>query len=260
MSTVRDHLWIWGHEAGSHDRTWDTPAPSRMTPAEGAFYLGTPNLIMVRYEDKPEPPYVQYARSFRPLDRFVWSVVGGGGVTSDMEIEQTRVLAETFPNMTGVMMDDFFKDDPNGSGVLSPERLHEIQKNLFVAGRKLDLWVVLYRHQLELPISDHLAACDVLTYWTWYAPDLWKLEDEFLRVEQVAPKHRKVLGLYMWDYGNRRPMPIDAMRHQCELALKWLREGRIEGMIFLASCICDLGLDTVEWTRAWIAEVGSERI
>ena len=38
--------------------------------------------------------------------------------------------------------------------------------------------------------------------------------------------------------------------------LEWLRQGRIEGMVFLASCICDMGLETVEWTRQWIAEVG----
>ena len=32
----------------------------------------------------------------------------------------------------------------------------------------------------------------------------------------------------------------------------------IDGVIFLASCICDLELQTVEWTRQWIAEVGEQ--
>ena len=36
------------------------------------------------------------------------------------------------------------------------------------------------------------------------------------------------------------------------------RQGRIDGMIFLASCLCDLGLEAVEWTRAWIADVGNQ--
>ena len=31
-----------------------------------------------------------------------------------------------------------------------------------------------------------------------------------------------------------------------------------EGMIFLASCICDLKLEAVEWTRQWIQKVGDE--
>jgi hypothetical protein len=63
---------------------------------------------------------------------------------------------------------------------------------------------------------------------------------------------------YMWNYGEKKPMSVDLMRHQCELGLMWLQEAKIEGMIFLASCICDLDIEAVEWTRAWIARVGDE--
>ena len=40
---------------------------------------------------------------------------------------------------------------------------------------------------------------------------------------------------------------VALMKQQCETGLRWLREKRIEGMIFLASCLCDLRPDTVEW-------------
>lgn len=89
---------------------------------------------------------------------------------------------------------------------------------------------------------------------------LSELEENFERVEHLAPSCRKVLGCYMWDYGNRKPMPISLMERQCQIGLQWLRDGRIDGMIFLASCICDLELETVEWTRRWIREVGDEPI
>ena len=52
-------------------------------------------------------------------------------------------------------------------------------------------------------------------------------------------------------------MPIALMEKQCQLGLQWLRSGRIDGMIFLASCICDLTLETVEYTKRWIHEVCS---
>src|SRR5262249_22985274 len=45
-ATVRDKLWLWGHDAGAHNDGWGLPRPSRIPPAEAAFYLGTPNLIM----------------------------------------------------------------------------------------------------------------------------------------------------------------------------------------------------------------------
>ena len=59
----------------------------------------------------------------------------------------------------------------------------------------------------------------------------------------------------MYDYGDKKPMPVSLMEKQCHLGLRWLQEGRIEGMIFLASCICDVGLEAVEWTRQWIQKL-----
>ncbi len=50
------------------------------------------------------------------------------------------------------------------------------------------------------------------------------------------------------------------MEWQFNLVLHWLQEDRIEGMIFLASCICDLGLGAVEWARQWIAQNGALQI
>ena len=259
-SVVRDRFWIWGHDVGSHDHQYGLKATSRMTPAEGAFYLGIPNLILVRYNDRPQPPFDPYALAFRPLKQVVWSIVGAGGATTREEMETFRKLAVRFPNFSGAMMDDFFGyDSASGRvGVYTVEELKAIQSQLSVSERKLDLWVVLYNHQLEHPVGGHLAVCDVVTFWTWTSEQLASLERNFERVEQLAPTRRKVLGCYMYDYGNGKPMPLDLMKHQCELGLGWLRDGRIEGMIFLASCICDLELETVEWTRGWIREVGDE--
>ena len=80
------------------------------------------------------------------------------------------------------------------------------------------------------------------------------------RVERLAPSIRKVLGCYMWDYGENKPMPVSFMEKQCQLGQRWLDEGRINGMIFLASCICDYGLEAVEWTRAWIRKAGDDKL
>lgn len=260
MSIVREHVWIWGHEAGSHNNAYGLPCLSRMTPAEGAFYLGVPNMILVRYNDLPAPPYEQYAMALSPLKRLVWSIVGAGGTTDSEEIERVRALVTRFSNIDGVMMDDFFSGDPNRVGVHTPEHLQAIRDRLIVSDRKLDLWVVLYQHQLDLPVGNHLRLCDVVTFWTWWAERLEVLEQNFEQFERIAPSSRKVLGCYMWDYGNHKPMPVPLMEKQCRLGLRLLREGRIEGMIFLASCICDLGLEAVEWTREWIQEVGNQSL
>ncbi len=100
----------------------------------------------------------------------------------------------------------------------------------------------------------------MVSFWTWTSENLESLERNFQKVEKIAPSCRKVLGCYMYDYGNGKPMPVDLMKHQCEIGLQWLYHGRIEGMIFLASCICDLELEAVEWTRQWISEVGDMEV
>jgi len=271
MSKVRDKLWLWCHEAGSHTRYFDhglarLKKPSRMTPAEAAYYLDIPNVIMVRYHGQPVPPYDRYALSLSPLKRVVWSIVGDGGCGENLDVDAVRNLAWKFPNITGAMMDDFFgrTKDAQGNKIpapYTPEQLAGFKKELNACGQRLDLWVVLYTHQMEFAVREHLAQCDVVTLWTWKAADLAKLETNFERVCQMAPNSRKMLGCYMYDYGDgKKEIPVELMEQQCEAGLKLLRARRIEGIIFLASCICDLGLEAVEFTRQWIRRVGEQEI
>ena len=143
--------------------------------------------------------------------------------------------------------------------LMSVEQLQQLRPRLTVSGRKLDLGVTLYTFQLDKRIIAHLKYFDIVSLWTWEAADLAKLEKNLAKFQAIAPGKRVLLGLYMWDFsGKGRPMPLDLMKKQCNLALKWLREGRIEGMIFLATNLCDLNLEAVKWSRSWIAEVGDQ--
>jgi len=259
---VKDKLWVWAHETNSHHKLWNIETPSRMTPAEGAYYLGTPNLIMVRFNDIPARPYDEHMIAMRPLQQVVWSIVGASGVSASDEVDEFLALATKFPNISGAMMDDFLHPvDENGKmATFTPEEVRGVRERLVVGGKQLDLWVVLYDYQLDWPFEPYFEHCDVTTFWTWNAKDLGALETNFEKLEQKMPYSRKVLGIYMYDYGENKPMPVETIQGQSELGLRWLREGRIEGMIFLATCICDLELEAVEWARQWIARVGEEEL
>ena len=265
---LRDRFWLWGHEAGCYHRMasnpWHIPcASSRMTPAEGAFYLGIPNVMMVRFGNQPQPPFRQHALPFSPLRSFIWSIVGDSSSKDNdrqPDVEDVLALVPEFPNLTGAIMDDFFRRDAACPGRYTVEQVAAFRRQLRAGPRPLDLYVVTYVQDLDFPIQAHLEAVDATTFWTWQAADLHKLEANFGRLEAIAPKTRKLLGIYMWDFGTGAPVPMDAMQHQCRLGLEWLRLGRVEGLVFLASCIADCGIEAVEYARRLIAQVGDETL
>ena len=270
MRSVRERLWIWGHEAGAHNGHWGLEGQSRMTPAEGAAYLGVPNLIMVRFDGQPATSLAQYHLPFLPLQRVVWSVVNDGKPAADdkqSHLDAVLRLAERFPNITGLIIDDYFLNTPMPDGAISQCSLPGLElfrRRLHAMARSLDLWMVLYDIDLHRftpeQIRQHAEPFDVISFWTWEAANLAHLEDNLAAAEALAPGKPIVLGCYMYDYGARKPLPVELMAAQCHQGLAWLRSGRIAGMIFLASCICDLELPAVEYTRQWIAEVGDQPV
>jgi len=409
--TVRNRFWILGHVEGAYDNQWGLPVSSRMTPLQGAEYLGIPNIIMVRYGDKPAMPFDDYAKQYSGTKKLMWSIVGAGGGTSREEQDHVVELAKKMPNITTLFMDDFFHDgditgggaekiwlaynkprfpvilslhfrmptiadeieltqsnwrtgDYRGSDIAVDVRtdgiwnevvrgrlenrggavttlklpgypaegvrirffgtydtteaksvglsglrllndhqdvkipgvrieststipgyepagllksmsleefeppascsiwdLREIREKLTLSeGRKLDLGVSLYMSQLNPAICRHLDLCDVIALWCSKTDELADLQDHFVKYRQLVPDKRTLLGVPMWDFGSRKPLPIDFMRKQCETGLQWLKEGQIEGMVFHASNICDMKIEAVEYAKQWIAEHGGEPV
>jgi hypothetical protein len=278
--TVRDRLWVFCNPVNA-DYDY-VRKRSVMTPLEGAVYLGVPNMIMVnQYPDrhggplpqpddegwyKPwEPPFEQYAIPLRVQKRVVWSIVDAGGVTKDWEREQVLAMARRTPNFVGVFMDDFFREAPNPQlASLTPDELRAVQQELKGSGKKLDLYVTFYTQMLTRPVGEYLKLIDVITFWTGETAELANLDQNLTSLEQLAPKSRIMLGCYTAQYDRHRtprwlPLPIPAMKHQCEVGLQWLREGRIEGIIIYGNFI-DLDWDAMEWVRNWVHEVGETKV
>jgi len=197
---------------------------------------------------QPSPDeYEKYAESFNPLRKVVWSLTEAGGRYEKGELERIISLKKKYPNITGAIMDDFFIPEVYS---FTPEKISKIRERLH--RNNMELWTVLYHHQLELNVENYLKEFDVITYWTWYGDNLISLEKDFEKFLRKTEGKEKMLGCYMWNYGNEKSLPLKLVEKQCNLGLKWMDEGKIEGIIFLASCICDLKLETVEWVRKWI--------
>ena len=272
--TLRDRCWLWGQAPNSHYR-W-LQQESRITPWEAARELHIPNMMLVVMGDQPAPAeFPAWQAEVDDLPRVIWSVMGDASTTrnnAESDMATVLALAAKHPNIVGAIMDDLFifpdfMQEPGRVARWTAEQIARTRAQLHAAGRALDLYSVFYS-DLLLAKPDyidqavqHLTACDKVTLWTWESQHLPRLEEHFARLEALTgPSIGKLLGLYMWNYAGEGagPMSVDTMEWQCELARAWLHEGRIEGMIFLGSPNCDLGLAAVDWSRAWIERVGDE--
>ncbi len=418
-ATVRDRLWVWALDAcfdwAAHEEG-AAPGKNRMTPAEGALYLGVPNVMFIQYQGIPAAPFEQYYTPLKAMKQVYWTLSNNSNQAHELGAEQEHVyrLAAANPNITGLLLDDFLigplgaGDDPHwlaannvafpvdlvltwpqdvvadavqltqtawtGGGYLTgqfavevsqdgsrwqevatgampaeagasvklgfPEQpfrslrlsvlstldtevamscgLQEIalfskgqpiplagaqirasseypgheavrllvpkvtagvpaklfasqvspqdlavakQRLQALGGRRLDLAVVVYSHQLDEGIVPILKDVDTVLFWTWRSADLASLEPNFRRLKGLLPGKRVILGCYLWDFSlPTSTIPLTVMEQQCELGRRWLQAGEIEGIVFLGSNIMDKGLEAVEWTRQWIAKHGEERV
>jgi len=265
-NTVKDRLWLFGSPTGS--TAPHTKRRTVMSPAEGAFYLGIPNIYMNQANAGPEsqlgrfePPFEQYAVALRPFKRVLWGLVGSGGFTTPEERKEGLELICKTPNFVGAHLDDFFTSKATGKrAVLTLEELQEIRQTLQAAGRPLEIYSTYYTTLLKLPLDDYLKLLDGVTFWTWKPEDLVNLASNVAQVKEVAPHLKVILGCYLVDFTKKVSIPIPAMQRQCEFGLEALKQKQIEGMMFLSNGVMDVGFESVDWTREWIQKIGDTRI
>ncbi|TWU17181.1 hypothetical protein Pla52o_53560 [Novipirellula galeiformis] len=265
-NTLRDRLWMWGHDSGSLRPGYDIGGPKDVGPGEAIEYMGIPNLCMVRFTGTPLPPFDDYVKQLAHAKRLTWSIVDGAkNFTNEQKKDQALELVPKTPNLIGFDLDDFFvgnaapqTEGGEANAHLSVDQLRGIRKEMDAQKRNLDLSLVLYTSQLNPAIKSHIDEVDSVYFWTWRASDLPKLEENFAIYRKIAPKKPTLLGIYMWNFGEKKTIPLELMKHQCRLALKWLRAGEVEGLIFHCTPLCGMDLEAVKWSRDWIARHADE--
>lgn len=274
-ATLKDRFWLLGENAGSHhigspEGGYKLPGKNLMESREGCEFFGIDRCVRCAMSTGPFPPFDKEAEKLKGLKEVVWSAIGAGGVklrydNDQSDLDEVLRIAALYPNISGAFLDDFFKGAQyagkreSSIGRHSLKSIQNMRDRLHgFNGRRLDLWVVWYEYQLEFKIRPYLDLCDVITFWTWKGSRLPDLDSNLKQVVNNTPGKRHLVGCYMWNYGERKPLTMDQMKYQLDRYYHWLTRGAIEGIVFCSNCIADIGLDTVDYTRRWIAEVGHE--
>ena len=214
--------------------------------------------MMVVFGNEPKPEAFAGVQATLRAKQVVWSIMGDASSTRNddgSDLDTVIALARNDPTVVGGIMDDLFLPEMREDGRVArwgAATIAVARARLHAARPDLRLYAVFYDQLLDNPdpryrhlLVQHLACSDVMTYWTWQAAALERLEENFARAEAMVATTgvRIFLGCYLFDYGGgNQPMPVERMQYQCETGLRWLRQGRIAGMIFLANTVCDIGL------------------
>ncbi len=260
---IQDTFYLWGQSVNSHYGYGF--GESKMTHLEGCRFFGIDRCCRVAMRGNPAPPFDAESQAMADLKEVVWSIVGAGGMENHNngkgDLDEVIRQAKLYPNITGGVLDDFFVTEERRNA-FNPDIIRQMkQKMCDEAGRNLDLWVVVYENNLELPIKEHLAACDTVSFWTWKGTEnLPDMEKNFETFCNMTPGKRHMNGIYLYDYGGRQELSLELMKHQCKLFEKMIMDGRSNGLILCSNCCADVGLKTVEWTRDWMKEIGSTEL
>ena len=104
---LRDCFWLWGHPEGRYNTEYGNNKVSRMTPMEGCLYLGINKTFMVPVG--VDVNRRQYNKSFKTLSEVAWECYKAA--KDPAVIEPLIEDAKDFPNITGVVFDDFQRYD-----------------------------------------------------------------------------------------------------------------------------------------------------
>jgi len=242
-NTVRDRLWLFGVPADGPRLFYEGAGyrgGSRITPAEGAHWLGVPNLMFIT-QPWNQPPAMarekawktvttkeQYAISFQSLKRVQWAAVGSGGLGGLAEVPDIVTLAKDYPNITSIYLDDFvtrpYTKRADGTTVGTPAmteaQLKSMRTQLGKVGRSMEVWTTIYTHEFdrkhpdfkdcEPPLADQMKHFDVVVLWTAKSADLRDLEKNLALLESIKPKNCRIaLGIYLWGYWDKDPAKAD---------------------------------------------------
>ena len=260
MTKLHERFWLWGHPENCYFNCWGNYNHSRMTPLEGALYVGARNVFMVPVGNHVNPR--QYNKSFFPLSHVGWSI--DNAVGNHHVVDQLIEYAREFPNVTCGVFDDFVGQNKLNLPVSAFQAVHDRLHNNGV--RPLDMWMVLYTHEFGVdPAFDskfqpYIAPFDGIIMWTWEEKNIVLFEEKFKRFMKMTEGKRHMLGLYLYNFGEHKQATGKAVLWQLNRYRELLYSGDVEGVVLHSNTMADLDYEAYDVCRAWMAEHGDEEI
>jgi len=156
-------------------------------------------------------------------------------------------LSKRCPQISGVIIDDFFNDFPKN---MSLEDLRALKDALL--GKRIDengkvdssspattpdlkLYIVVYEHHLGLKVEPQaLELIDGVSFWMWKQSEHYRQFDEYLEtVNRSYPNKDVIAGVYV---RHSREVPVvPSVHHIMERAIDSYAKGKINGLLIFSA-------------------------
>lgn len=257
--TIGDRLWMWGHHRDSFKalkgtkEQYNLPYETRIDMADACRRMDVPGCFVVRWTNRPTKAELPtYMRQFAQTKRVGFSITDSAVESFDEKVRLGLDLADRLPNLTTLVMDDFFMSRENRRSLDDIRRVRTETER-----RGLKLGIVLYAdaNGVKREYAPVLDLFDEITFWFWCGKNVGDIEGRVADLRRLVGAERPVLlGQYMWDFGGAKPMSGHDMARQLEQTSRLLARGEIAGVIFHCTPLVDMELDAVRVAREWIRE------
>ena len=254
MATLKSKAWIWGHPANSLVGCCASPAGNATGPVEGMLQLNAENVFWIHLGKGPELRRESAAQMETNCQKFGWRLLPKRNV--DYVLEEKK----EFSHLALVAYDDFFCPEwtENNWTVHPASEVREERRCLNEAG--VELWCVHYERHIDRDIDEYLDAFDGFSFWFWSQRSPEEYEATFQRFVEKTPGKRRMLGVYLYDFGREAPADPDLVERELNRAKELLRDGSIEGFILHTNAVADLGYAAYDRAVKWMVEHGDDEI
>lgn len=262
--TIGDRLWMWGHHRDSlkslkgGKEQYNLPYDTRIDMAAACKEMGIPGCFVVRWLNLPTKAELpEYMKQFRNTKRVGFSITDSAAESFEEKVRLGFEYADKMPNLTSLVMDDFWSGASKGADIRKIARVRE-----GTSARNMKLGVVLYSDQngVKGEFKDVLDLCDEVTFWFWHGKNVGTIETQVAKLKDLVGEDKPILlGQYMYDFGGKKPMSGADMERQLGATSRLLSQKAIYGVIFHCTPLVDMNLDAVNVSRAWIRENAAKR-
>lgn len=266
--TIRDRFWLWGMKVNALQETDEYRSlgfgTSRMTVEDAIRRTGATNVIIAGGLPINEETLASMPSARRIVCKTALHRHSGGqlvldlGTTSDA-LAAAKRLAARDARIEGFHLDDFSTGSLTAGA--TPEHLARLQFRNAVTPPHLPLGATIYTMSLDRPeLAPVLPYFDRFLVPLWHADQIDEVPQALARLSDISGGKPMVLCLYVFDFGNGRPISADLMRRHLALAEDLLPEEQVAGLCVCGTCMMDLDWESNRVLYEWLERVGDQRI